>query len=440
MGKITQLFTNFVFFFCVEKCRSGCSGTSNVFKYAEGKTYKYNYEGSIEISLSTAEGQVRATKVKATVLLTQLANCNQLIRLQNVLVESDGKVKAKFLLPKKAKVIVIFFLQKYTHIDGVEKPIKINFKDGKIEDSICVESDDNQNSLNIKRAIASLFQADLKNKYETDVFGLCPNDITSRKEGPFLVIHKNRNLNKCAYRESIKQDFLATAFNLNSEIKSSPLLNGDYTSTQRVKNGILDQAQVQENYLYLPFSIGKNGAKASVQSKLQFAGESKDAAKSSKTNEPKTIIFENPHLVNTPKSNVNVILEAVKYVSDTIEEVVGQYTAKSFVNLVKIIRESNKDDLLGVFNQIKAGVGLRDKEVSKKVFLDALFRAGTGESIEVAIELLKNNQLSEIEKRLVYLGLAFVNHVTKSSLSAAAVSIAHSINNYLIFPSIQTKI
>lgn len=251
------------------------------------------------------------------------------------------------------------------------------------------------------------------------MFGLCPTDITSRKEGNFLVIHKNRNLNKCAYRESIKQDFLATAFNLNSEIKSSPLLSGDYSSQQRVKNGILDQAIVTENYLYVPFSVGKNGAKATVQSKLQFVGEGKDAGKS-KVSEPRSIIFENPHLVNTPKSNVDIILKAVKYVSDTIDTVVGQFTAKSFVNLVKIVRESQKDDLLGVFNQIKAGVGFRDKEVSKRVFLDALFRAGTGEALEVAIELLKNNQLSPLEKRLVYLGLSFVNHATKSSLNAAA--------------------
>lgn len=257
------------------------------------------------------------------------------------------------------------------------------------------------------------------------MFGLCPTDTTSRKEGNVLVIHKNRNLNKCAYRESIKQDFLATAFNLNSEIKSSPLLSGDYSSQQRVKNGILDQVIVTENYLYVPFSVGKNGAKATVQSKLQFIGEGKDAGKN-KVNEPRSIIFENPHLVNTPKSNVDVILKAVKYVSDTIDKVVGQFTAKSFVNLVKIVRESQKDDLLGVFNQIKAGVGFRDKEVSKKVFLDALFRAGTGEAIEVAIELLKNNQLTDLEKRLVYLGLAFVNHPTKTSLSAAAALLDES--------------
>lgn len=265
------------------------------------------------------------------------------------------------------------------------------------------------------------FQANLKGQYETDVFGLCPTDVLERKEGDAVVIQKNRNLNKCAYRESLKQDFLATAFNLNSEIKTSPILNGDYTSQQRIKNGILDQATITENYLYMPFSVGRNGAKAVVQSKIQYVSTSKESPKS-KVSEPRSIIFENPHIVNDPKSDENTALAAVKAVAGTIDDTVSQSTAKHFLDLVKILRVSKKDDLLNVYNKVKAGVGFRDKEVGKKIFLDALFRAGTGESIEVAIELLKSKQLSEIEQRIVYLGLGFVKHATKSSLLSAAVS------------------
>lgn len=266
----------------------------------------------------------------------------------------------------------------------------------------------------------------MKNEYETDVFGRCPTDITEHKEGGAVVINKNRVLNKCAFRENLKQDFLATALNLNSEIKSSPILNGDYSATQRIKNGILDQATITEYYLYMPFSVGKNGAKATVVSKLQYVGTSKEAPKS-KVSEPRSIIFENPHPVNAPRASVNSILTAVKTVTNTIDQVVSQNTAKEFVDLVKIVRESKKDDLLGVYNQVRAGVGFKDKEIGKKVFLDALFRAGTGEAIEVAIDLLKNKELSPVEQKLVYLGLSFVKHATKSSLSSVAVSTIHFI-------------
>lgn len=99
----------------------------------------------------------------------------------------------------------ISVLQKYGHIEHIEKPIRLNFNDGRLDDVICVESGETQNSLNVKRAIASIFQTSLKNQYETDVFGLCPTEVSEKKEGGALVIQRNRNLNKCAYRESIKQ-------------------------------------------------------------------------------------------------------------------------------------------------------------------------------------------------------------------------------------------
>ena len=301
----------------------------------------------------------------------------------------------------------------------MDKPIRINFHDGHLEDSICATPGDSQNSLNLKRAIASIFQANLKSGHETDVFGLCHTEVAQHKEGNILVIQKSRNLNRCAYRESIKQDFLATAFNLNSEIKSSPILNGDYDAKLRVKNGILDQATVHENYLYVPFSVGNNGAKASVETVLKYVGTAKDNAQV-QVSQPRSIIFEDPHDVNSPHASVNSILTAVRQVAKTIDVVVGENTAKEFLNLVKILRVSKKDDLLAVYSQVKAGVGFPDKVAAKKIFLDALLRAGNGDDIEVAIELLKNRELDEVEEHLVYLGLSTVRHATENSISSAA--------------------
>ncbi|KAJ8984123.1 hypothetical protein NQ317_017333 [Molorchus minor] len=375
--------------------------TSQNFKYALGTTYKYNYEGRIDIDLSSAEGQQTTTEVKAVVLLTQEAECNLLLRLQNVQVlGANGK--------------------KFGHIPDIEKPIRINFHDGHVEDRICVEPGDNQNSINVKRAIASLFQANLKNNYETDVFGVCPTETAHHKEGNVLVIQKSRNLDKCSYRENLKQDFFATTFNLNSEIKSSPILNSDYNGKLRVKNGILDSASVVENYLYTPFSVGKNGAKAQVTSKIQLTGTSAEKP-THKCSEPRTIIFENPHPVVASTVNVNTILSAVKDVVGTINNVVGENTASKFITLVKTVRSARKDDLLAVYNQVKSGVGFSDKATAKKTFLDALLQSGTGDTIEVAITLLRNNEFSDVEKKLVYFGLSLVRHATESSITAATV-------------------
>ncbi|KAF5283201.1 hypothetical protein FQA39_LY17393 [Lamprigera yunnana] len=389
-------------FKCIDaesKTEGGSIGGHHIFKYVEGTTYRYNLDGSIDITLSSAEGQQSSTKIKATVLLTQLPQCNQLLRLQNVqVVGPDAK--------------------KYGGLSDIDKPIRINFHDGHVEDSICTLPKDNQHSINIKRAIASMFQAAIKQNYETDVFGVCPTEIKTRQEGHNYVVQKSRNLNKCAHRESISQDFMATAFNLDSDIKATPLLKGQYNSEQRIKNGILDYASVSESYLHVPFSIGQNGAKATAMTKIQLIGSSMETPKD-QTNTPRSIIFENPHVIATEQNNVDAILNALKDTKNTIDLTVDESSAKAFMNLFKILRASKKDDILTVFRQVKAGAGFKDKDGTKNIFLDAVFRAGTGQCVEVAIELLKSKELDPIEQKLVYLSLAFVKHATLESLQAA---------------------
>lgn len=59
-----------------------------------------------------------------------------------------------------------------------------------------------------------------------------------------------------------------------------------------------------------------------------------------------------------PTSNAQVIIAAVKEVAKTIDVVVGETTAKEFINLLKIVKVSKKNDLLAVYNQVKSGVGM----------------------------------------------------------------------------------
>lgn len=98
---------------------------------------------------------------------------------------------------------------------------------------------------------------------------------------------------------------------------------------------------------------------------------------------------------------------------------VSETSAKTFAQLIKILRASTKDNMLAVYGQIKSGAGgIQDKVGARKVFFDALFRTGTGEAVEAMIQLMK--ELSPVEQKLVYLSLSFVRHATPASLTAAA--------------------
>lgn len=57
-------------------------------------------------------------------------------------------------------------LQKYGGLENIDKAIRLNFHDGHLEDEICTEAGETINSLNIKRAVASLFQAATKDTEE----------------------------------------------------------------------------------------------------------------------------------------------------------------------------------------------------------------------------------------------------------------------------------
>lgn len=167
----------------------------------------------------------------------------------------------------------------------------------------------------------------------------------------------------------------------------------------------------------------------------------------------RSIIFENPHPVTAPTSNVQTILEAVKDVAKTIDVVVGEETAKEFINLLKIVKVSSSSDLLAVYNQVRSGVGkykttkmkeknlkvtfrpilknwtnrrffagVGDKNAAKRLYLDALLRAGNGETVEAILQLLNSKQLDELDSKLALLSLNVVRHATEGSVKAVTVS------------------
>lgn len=303
-------------------------------------------------------------------------------------------------------------------IPDIEKPVVLNSNNGDITDFICAEQEDSQNSLNLKRAIASLFQTNPNKNTEIDVFGQCPTQTSKSQEGDVIVITKTKNLNKCAFREALTNSYINWAVDNNSKIQSSPILDSVLNSKQNIKAGVLDSASVVENYLYIPFSVGQNGAKATVESKLTLTGTGSDNP-TTKCSVPKSIIFENPHPVNLQKTNVNIILKKVKDISAELQTNVAETTAIQFIDLVKLLRVSKKTDILSVYNQVRSGVGFADKDASKKIFLDAILTAGNGDTIQVAIELLKNKELGVIEEKQLYFGLTKARHVTEGAIKTA---------------------
>lgn len=74
---------------------------------------------------------------------------------------------------------------------------------------------------------------------------------------------------------------------------------------------------------------------------------------------PRSLVFEPPHVGNTASSNVAAIVEALQKAHKAMPDHVGETAAREFANVVNILRQSNKDDLLTVYGQVKAGAGFK---------------------------------------------------------------------------------
>ncbi|XP_023288424.1 apolipophorins, partial [Orussus abietinus] len=366
--------------------------------YQEGQTYVYDLEGTSVTSVSEAQGEARL-KLNAVVELSIRPDCARQLRLKNVRI-NDTPVALK---------------------DLEQYALQFNQHDGHIDNDVCAEPGDSQTSLNIKRAIISLFQTAVirdsgaTTHQEVDVFGGCPTDFSFRKTGDTLVVQKFRNLNQCLYRENLRQGLITSAFDSHSDIKSVPLLASQQKVEQQFKRGILNKAVSKETYNYKPFSNGDAGAKTVVETTVSFKSQSASGP-AALVSEAKTLIFEVPHPV--VKSSANSIVSALKALKDEeADGAVKPQAARRFSELVKVLRTSTKNDILSVYQRVKSGAGF-DENSDKKILLDALFRTGSGEAAEVCLELIRNKEITGVQALVYYSSLAFLRHVNLPSVVA----------------------
>ncbi|KAJ8687230.1 hypothetical protein QAD02_023024 [Eretmocerus hayati] len=378
-------------------CITGCHGMHSDQSYKEGQTYLYTLEGSSVSSVS--EGQGEATlKLKADVELDVKPDCTRQLKLKNVQVNGAA-------VPQQD-------LEKYA--------LQFNYHHGHIDTELCAETGDSEASLNIKRAVISLFQSSVfqdegsTSRHEVDILGGCVTDFTFSKDGDVQVVKKVRNLNQCSNRENIKQGLISGIINPVAGFQSTPLIGAHQKIEQRFKNGVLDKAVSTETYKLRPFSNGEAGAKTVVETTLTSKG-TKAGGSTAAVSVPKSLIFEVPH--PAAKSSVEAIEKALQPVHKDGDEPVRPEEARRFSQLVRVLRTSNKKDILTVYNHIKSGAGF-DKVRDKKMLLDALYRTGTGDAAEVVVELIKNKEISNLQALLYYASLVFVQRVNLPAVAA----------------------
>lgn len=243
--------------------------------------------------------------------------------------------------------------------------------------------------------------------------GACPTDFSFRKDGDNLVVRKNRNLAQCSFRENAVQDLISATTDTAAGIKSSPLLASEQEVEQRFVRGVLNKAVSKEVYRLRPFSNGDAGAKTVVETMLTLVSDKPDNPTAA-VSQPKSLLFEAPHPV--VKSSAEALSNALKAAKAEVAGGVKPNAANKFADLVKVLRLTSKNDILSVYQKVRAGAGF-DKD-DQNLLLDALFRAGSGEAAEVGVELVKNKEVTDVQALFFYASLALVRHVNLPSVTA----------------------
>lgn len=299
-------------------------------------------------------------------------------------------------------------------VADLTKPVKFILSNDELAPEVCADGTDTTFSLNVKRGIISLIQSAEGKSHETDVFGVCPTSISVAGTGTDnVVVTKSRDLNNCAHREVLSDGFIKGIFNEASGVKTTPILNGEYTIEQRIEGGILKAVQLNEQYKYIPFSTQNTGARAKVSTKLTFVKAEAKAAPQPQKPKERTILFEDTNHV--AGFGYKAASDALKKTKESLTPQVQKASASQFAELVRVVRQLKKGELTKLYAESKA-----DSQ-ARKVFLDALFRAGTADSVAAIAELLKK-ELVDNEQRLAFLSFNLVDNVSKETLSAVAVS------------------
>lgn len=362
--------------------------------YIAGQQYEYDFETIVAVRLTDKELQEVKVQVKGKAAISALPECQHALELHDVQVIGSDDSKKLF--------------------DGISRVVSFTLSADTLEPEICASKDESPFALNLKRGIISILQV-RGDGLETDVFGTCPTTIrSSPKPDGGQQVTKTRDLNACSNRELLASGLVKGVLNEDSGIKSSPLLTGDYTNELQInKAGIVESAQVVEDYTLVPFTNGDAGAKAHVVTKLRLLSSKPAGPKSSidALSVPRTLNFENLDKIdaNSQRSAQEVLR------SLSTEANVDATTAAKFAELIRIMRQMKKDDLLTLH---------RDSETQRKVLvlLDALFRVGTSESVTAIAELLQNKKLDEASAKQAALSFKLATSVSKETLQALVVS------------------
>lgn len=327
-------------FLFIEKCKPSTCFSSNkspLLAPANGQQFTYDFESTATAQLVNKDSVETSVAIKGQAIIVAGDNCGYTLLLKGV--TSFGSDNSKLAIQQKDFLL----------------PVQFTLSGDELAPELCADANDGVFSLNVKRGVISALQNGLGKSSELDIFGKCPVSSSSSTSGGVTTISSSRDLDQCAYREKLSNGLIQGVVTENSEIKSSPILNGKVDSDAKFQNGALQSVELRENYNFLPFSTHNHGAKAKVLTKLNLKKtDGGQTGAEIKSPVHRTLLFEtsNANLVN-PKVSIKDSIKAAY--GKVLQEFTGQEgvitsrSAATFAEIIRLMRLAKKNDLLTAY-------------------------------------------------------------------------------------------
>lgn len=350
---------------------------------------------TVGLNSGAANNDDTSLKVTGTAKLYAEGNCGYTLQLTSVKVTATKEHVEKKIT------------------QSIQKPVHFTMTGGKVEPELCSDVGDNAYSLNIKRAVISMLQSKPDAQQEVDVFGQCPTHTTVTKVGNAQVVNKVRNLNACGYRKIINSGILTNALQTKPGLDSTSVLAADYTKESKIEKGVVVNVQLIEEYKYAAVPKSDVGLRAKVVTNLKVRNPNGAPAPAPATGTRSvSIMFQQPETYTS--KNIAALKTTLTELVQQLDGYVKKDSAKTFVELIRLMRNSDTETLLEL-----AAFPLPNKVLARQVYLDALFRTATSESARAILKQF--NKMNEKEKTIAMMSLNLVQTVDKDTLTQASV-------------------
>ncbi|XP_017783637.1 PREDICTED: uncharacterized protein LOC108567594 [Nicrophorus vespilloides] len=386
------------------RCSRYCKEDTQNFGYETGKSYVYQYRGDVRSlvnSTNVQNGNIddSGIAINCSITIKAISSCDYSMQISSATLKDFDDLRSFEKLQ--------------------EHQLYFSFHNGKI-DTVCSDSNEEKEVLNVKRAILSLFQNSLQvlkgsaTIYESDVAGTCVTKYEAEDIHDGFIVQKAKNLEACTHRASQYLSWQSIPYATSKKAKSLPLLRSNSNCQQvYTANKVLRSVGCEERHVFQPFSNGDNGAVTVVSQEMilvktidnamgvtYYLGDVRRS----------TLIYESADRIDE-QVNMHKLKELFKELQMKTQDGVEGEVPKLFSTLVYNMKNLDKNQLIVIFNDIAPN--------QRKFFIDAMSLTTTMDGIEVMKQLYADEEISMKQMDSWITSLSFIKAPSLEIIQAA---------------------